>query len=254
MKSIIPDLSKIYTVNGISIGILSLGEVRDLIAILLGVVSIISTIIIIRGNIRKQNGHPRGSRRILSMVGIMFLAAFFAFCAGCTTLDHLYAREVTEFSAAPIATNVVYKTNSVVIEPASTDPITGAVRPARVREEVTPEISVVMSPPRRVTNIVERPGIRGAIDTTGALPIPWAGAGALLLGWAYSAYAAFRNRRVARGLVLSVQAGRKFLAETPEGRALGDKFKEKLQHSQILHGVAPAVKALLDQTLPDHKV
>ena len=47
------DLAAIWTINGTCLGAITLGEVRDSIAIILGIVSIISTIIIIRNNLRK---------------------------------------------------------------------------------------------------------------------------------------------------------------------------------------------------------
>lgn len=185
----------------------------------------------------------------------MVFGLLLAFAAGgCSTLDQLYDQQVAEAPGPVVATNVVYKTNIVTVQAASTNVLTGEIVPARVRHEITPEIEIVRGPPVWVTNLIARPMVQGTIQGAAAVPVPFAGAAALLLGWAYSAYGHFRSRRLAQGLVVSIQAGRRLLNETPEGKILGAQFKAKLQQSQAMQGIAPWVKKLLDATLPDHKV
>lgn len=48
-------LLKVYMVNGTAVGMISLSTVKDVVAIALGLISIISTLIIIRNNLKQKN-------------------------------------------------------------------------------------------------------------------------------------------------------------------------------------------------------
>lgn len=194
------------------------------------------------------------NRNPLIIVAAPFLIASMLMCdGGCSTFDTLFDRTVTEVPGQIIVTNTVFKTNVVFIA-AVTNAATGDVTQPQIKQVITPEISYVFSPPTYVTNIAPRASIQGAIQGAGGLPLPYAGTAAVLIGWAYSAYAALRNRKINKALVLSVQAGRQFLTETPEGRTVADGFKKKMVESQMMAGIAPQVKVLLDKWIPDHKV
>lgn len=54
MRDTISDVLKVNAINGGSIAFLTLTQVKDVVAILLGLVSIISTLIIIKQNVFKQ--------------------------------------------------------------------------------------------------------------------------------------------------------------------------------------------------------
>jgi hypothetical protein len=54
MKNILADLFLVNGINGASIAVLTLNNVKDAVAIVLGMVSIISTVLIIRKNLRKE--------------------------------------------------------------------------------------------------------------------------------------------------------------------------------------------------------
>ena len=128
-----------------------------------------------------------------------------------------------------------------------TNEITGEITPPKLQQVVTPEITSSYAPPTLITNLVPRPLVEEALKTTGALPFPFAGAVALLLGWAYSGYAAMRNKRLGVAVIQSVQAGREFLQSTPEGKKLDEQFKATLAQHQTYSGVVKEVKQLLDR-------
>lgn len=54
MKNVLADLFLVNGINGASIAVLTLNDVKDVVAIALGVISIISTLLIIRENLRKS--------------------------------------------------------------------------------------------------------------------------------------------------------------------------------------------------------
>jgi hypothetical protein len=167
---------------------------------------------------------------------------------GCSTL---YDQHIVERPGEVVGTNFVLRTNIVLLEAARTNEV-GEVIPARIAQVVQPEIVLQYAPPTYVTNLVPRATIETGIRAAGGLPVPWAGTAALLLGWAYSAFAAFRNKQIAKGLVQSVQVGREFLQATPEGQKLDAAFKEKLVRHQQFAGVAKHVQALLEAYVPNH--
>lgn len=56
------DCLKVYMTNGTIIGVISLSGIKDTIAIILGLVSIVSTLIIIRNNLQRNkdsNANPK---------------------------------------------------------------------------------------------------------------------------------------------------------------------------------------------------
>ena len=53
-KSDIIDCFKVYFLNGTAIGFISLSEVKDWVAVILGGVSIVSTLIVIRNNLKRN--------------------------------------------------------------------------------------------------------------------------------------------------------------------------------------------------------
>jgi hypothetical protein len=168
---------------------------------------------------------------------LLFGLLTLALAAGCTQLDRAYRREVAVVKPATVTTNQVLVTNLVV-----TAGGTNLV--------VTPVLTVTTHPPVLVTNLVEIPAVRGGIEVVsgvaGGAGIPFAGAGALLLGWAYSAYAAFRNRRLATALVTGIEAGRKILQETPEGQKLDGRVKDALIEHQEIASVLHAASRLVN--------
>jgi hypothetical protein len=261
MKDNATDLFLVNGINGASIAALTLNDVKDGVAVVLGVVSIISTLLIIRGNLRKQKAEKSQIRSAsdelpaekkvttggIAIIVILILLGLLG--SGCSTLDSLYGKEIQQIPGAPIGTTI-YRTN-VVLEAASTNSA-GIVTPARMVEVVTPEVSVQYAPPTYVTNLVPRADVDAGIKASGAVPVPWAGAVALGLGWLYSAYASLRNKQVAKALVQSVQVGREFLQSTPEGAKLDAEVKRLLARHQEYAGVAEEVGKLLSSYVPGH--
>lgn len=47
------DLLKVYMVNGTAVGMISLSTVKDVVAIVLGLISIISTLVILKNNLKR---------------------------------------------------------------------------------------------------------------------------------------------------------------------------------------------------------
>lgn len=258
MKDNLPDLVLVNGINGASIAALTLNDVKDGVAVVLGVVTIISTLLIIRGNMRKQreagadrrdteSAEKKVNKGGVAIIILLLLLGLFG--SGCATLDSIYGKEIQEIPGAPIETTI-YRTN-VVLEAAWTNSA-GIVSPGRMVEVVTPETSVRYAPPTYVTNLVPRAEVESGIRAAGAVPVPWAGAVALGLGWLYSAYASLRNKQVAKALVQSVQVGREFLQTTPEGAKLDAEVKRLLARHQEYAGVAEEVGKLLNTYVPGH--
>lgn len=57
------DCLKVYMANGTAIGLISLSGVKDFIAIILGLVSIASTLIIIRNNLRRNKDNDANPKQ-----------------------------------------------------------------------------------------------------------------------------------------------------------------------------------------------
>jgi hypothetical protein len=192
--------------------------------------------------------------KIKIVVPLIVTSAFLTVTAlvftGCSHLDRLYQKEVSQLPSDPIATNTTFRTNFVVMEEASTNE-DGVVTPAKISAVVTPEVVVQYAPPTYVTNLVPKASMETGIAVTGGLPVPWAGTVALGLGWLYSAYASLRNKQVAKAVVQSVQVGREFLQSTPEGVKIDAELKRLLARHQQYLGVADEVRKLLD-AVPAH--
>jgi len=165
---------------------------------------------------------------------------------GCG-LDGLYRKQVTAVPGAMVGTNVTYGTNTTyvtnVVTLTLTNQVTHEVTQTNVvtvtpQMVVTPQVTYTYAPASYVTNLVERPEIKGLIEGGGSmLPIPGAGVIALLAGWAYSAYGAMRNKKLATALVTGIEAGRRILQETPEGQKLDARVKAALMEHQQWAGV-----------------
>jgi hypothetical protein len=62
MRASLPDVLLVNAINGSSIAVLTLNDVKDVVAIVLGIVSILSTLLIIRDNLRKRReANDRGT-------------------------------------------------------------------------------------------------------------------------------------------------------------------------------------------------
>ena len=181
--------------------------------------------------------------------GLMALAAVtVGISTGCSSLDGaLYNREVKTTPGEITRTNTVYTTNMVVVEASKTNAATGEVSAPVLKQVIVPTITYDYAPPTVVTNLVPRAGIETLIQGGGALPVPFAGTVALGLGWLYSLYASIRNKKIAAGIVQSVQRGREFLQTTPEGQKLDEKFKAILAQHQDSAGIVDEVNKLLTQ-------
>lgn len=138
---------------------------------------------------------------------IIILAAAAAFSfAGCSALDHL----------ATVQTVTAATTNAAGV-------VTSAI-----------------------TNYGANPIALDAAQTVSALPFPFAGTAGIALGWALTAYAAFRNRKLATALVTGIEAGRQILQTTPEGQKLDAKVKDALIAHQDAAGVLNAASSLVN--------
>jgi hypothetical protein len=267
MRANLADVFLLNVINGSSIAVLTLNDVKDIVAITLGLVTIFSTLLIIRDNFRKRREKHRSDtegteartteraekraqfRPKLRLFAVLIGISVFG--TGCAQLDGLYDRQVTEIPGEVLRRSTILRTNEVVLEAASTN-TAGLIVPAKIAQVVTPEIAVPYAPPTYITNLVPRLGVETGIKAVAAAPVPWAGTAALGLGWLYSAYASLRNKQVAKALVQSVQVGREFLQRTPEGEKLDAELKRLLQRHQEYAGVAREVKKILDTCVPKH--
>jgi plasmid stabilization system protein ParE len=133
---------------------------------------------------------------------------------------------IASLSTGCAAMDGLYRSEAVV------DPVTGEVRPGEL------EMS---------------PLIVHAIRGVGQLPVPGAAAGALALGWLYSGYAAARNKRAALAVIQGIEAGRRGLQDTPEGKAMDDKIRQALIEHQQFRGVLEYVAALVQKYTEETK-
>lgn len=109
----------------------------------------------------------------------------------------------------------------------------------------------VLAPSGLVTNLVAKPVVENAIQVTGAAPIPWAGLASIVLGWAYSSYRSARNKKSAVALVTGVEAVRRILQETEEGRKFDRKLLDIVKEHQVAAGVVSEIgKLVLKHTSP----
>jgi hypothetical protein len=162
-----------------------------------------------------------------------------ALFTGCTALDKaLYETRVETTPPQIVRTNVTATTNFTAVVQADGTVTTNAI--------ILPVISYDYAPAVSVTNLAPRAPISAATQAIGALPVPGAGLGAIALGWLYTAYAAFRNKRVAQALVTGIEAGRRALQETPEGQKLDGRIKDALIEHQTVAGVLNEVGKLVN--------
>lgn len=136
-----------------------------------------------------------------------------------------------------------------VVTPAATN-ITQQVILGPTGEPQTIEIPVITP---AVTNRVLAPSpiVSGVIEGAKALPFPFAGTAALAVGWLYSAWASFRNKKLAGALVDGVEAARQWLQTTPEGKATDAKLVGYLKTHQEAAGVLNAAAALVNARTGD---
>jgi hypothetical protein len=170
--------------------------------------------------------------------------------SGCSSLDRaLYRTQVETRPAEILATNTVTITNVVVVpEVVATNQATGqveVVEPVRTNVVLTPRVEYVYAPPVTVTNLVPRPAVEAGLKAVEGAPFPMAGLAGILLGWAYSAYAAVRNKKTAVAVIQGIEAGRRILQETPEGQVLDKKIKDALIEHQETAGVLHQVTQLV---------
>jgi hypothetical protein len=196
------------------------------------------------------------NKSIITIGAGLLLTVFIV--TGCGTLDALYHSQPV---VTPAVTNQVPQitpavTNQAVIV---TGPVTNSA--GIVTAPVT-NVTITVTPPQTnmvfvvtpaVTNQVLAPNssIQAGIQAAGALPFPFAGLGAIVLGWLYTAYAAFRNKKVSTALVTGIEAGRQILQSTPQGQALDAKFKDALIQHQDVAGVLNEVSAMVNSLTAD---
>lgn len=127
---------------------------------------------------------------------------------------------------------------------------------ALIREQVTPgqtitstnavgHVELITLPP--VTNYTVAPAVGTVTAIAGALPIPWAGTIASILGLGASLYVGARRKKLTVALVEGIEAGRTLLQASPEGRALDAQVKDALIHHQEIAGVLGAAARLVSQ-------
>lgn len=181
-----------------------------------------------------------------------YLKSLLVICAisllsGCAGFDNVaYEKKVVETPGQITKTNITYLTNVVAVA-ATTNAVTGEITPPKIETKVTPVVTFEYAPPILTTNLVNRPIVDSAINTVGALPIPFAGTIAIGLGWLYSAYASWRNKKKAVALISGIEAARKVLLETDEGKKLDESIKAKLIEHQQAAGVLKEVSDLVQR-------
>lgn len=179
------------------------------------------------------------------MKHLLIIIGIAALCGGCAKLDEtLMDRKVTT-------------------QPALVDTNTGDV--VAVRERVTddnPGGTIVIIDPAitstnqlsdpkyewrtvQTTEWIEKPVIKDGLSFIGSLPVPYAGLAATLAGMGLAIYRSLRNRKTATALIAGIDGVRRVLNETPEGKALDAKIKQKLQEHQVAAGVITEVESLL---------
>ncbi|MDE2102584.1 MAG: hypothetical protein KGL39_35380 [Patescibacteria group bacterium] len=173
---------------------------------------------------------------------------------GCSSLDKLYS---TQTFTNPATTNEVaqvtpaFTNQTAVVHPATTNTLTGEITPptTNIVLNVTPPVTnlvQVVIPATTSTQLVPNSSVATGIQAAGAIPLPFAGVAAGLLGWLYTAYAAARNKKLASALVTGIEAGRQILQSTPEGQKLDAKVKDALIQHQELAGVLNQASALVN--------
>jgi len=196
------------------------------------------------------------------LFGFWIVSSLFLF-TGCSLIDRFYDKQVQEIQPASTRTNTILSTN-IVWAPPVTNGITGEITAAATRQVITPEIRIEYTPAVIITNFVVRSSVKTAIGIVESLPIPFGQIGGILLGAVVGGVGLVKSRnsqkkatakeKVAIGILKSVQAGREILASTPEGKKLGEQFKDTLVREQTYSGIVSEVRDLLNEHLPNHKV
>ena len=195
---------------------------------------------------------------ILSLLTLIAICTCFT---GCDKVDKLYdvrqasiigtnrsiipASYSTNFVPAVMATNV---TRSYI------DEATGVVVPGFTNVTTIQAAAAYVTYVPAVTNdvpvygkaeLVEKSTVTGGLTILGALPIPFAGLASGVLGLIYSMYRNVRNKKIAVGLVQSIDQARQLLQTTPELKAIDQKFKDTLIEHQDVAGVLSEVTQLV---------
>ena len=191
-------------------------------------------------------------------------------CAGCSTLDRAYTKEVTwtnapvvhMFTNTVVATNTVAqvteRTNVVLVTNAATGAVSGY---ATVEPVATNTVTVVVTnlvPVFQtnlvavpVTNLVAKPEAEATIQAAGSVVntfLPGIGSIlALALGGLYHGYRQVRNRKINEALIQGVETARAVLETTPQGQAADAQFVRWLMEHQKEAGVFTTVSSLVDQ-------
>jgi hypothetical protein len=178
----------------------------------------------------------------LLLVSLTLAAAVLA--SGCAQLDRAYETQIVTMPAEIIRTNTVIVTNFVPVT--VTDPATGQTL-TQTNAVLVPVVTYDYAPAVTVTNLVPRAGVQGGVEFVGALPLPFAGTAAALLGLLYSTYAAVRNRKTGVALVQGIEAARLWLQQTPEGQKVDAQLVAKLKQHQEAAGVLNSVSKLVNE-------
>ena len=192
--------------------------------------------------------------KLSSIILLSAAVAAITLGSGCGALERkAYRQDVISTRGPVIASNVVTETRPVMVAEAATNIATGVITPAQFEVKTFPvATNLTFGPSILTTNLVDIPEIKSTIIAgVGSLPVPFAGAAAVALGWLYSAYAAFRNKKAATALVTGIEAARTILQTTPEGQALDHKVKDALIKHQELAGVLDFVGKIVNAKTGD---
>lgn len=119
-----------------------------------------------------------------------------------------------------------------------------AILTATVTPAATNAVSGVIT--SAVTNYAPNAAATVAAQAVAAMPFPFAGTAGIAAGWLLTAYAAYRNRKLAGALVTGIEAGRVILQTTPEGQQFDSKFRRMLIEHQDAAGVLNAAGRLVN--------
>jgi len=160
---------------------------------------------------------------------LLTIAAALAF-TGCTQIDKaLYHAGPPRVVGTNAVTTPAFTDNNGVTHPASTN-----FFPVTVPGPLEPNTA-----------------IQSGINLVGALPVPFAGSAAALLGLLYSSYAAIRNKKATVAVVQGVDAFRVWLNGTPEGQKIDGKLLDYLKSHQEAAGVLNAVSQIVNEHTGD---
>jgi hypothetical protein len=153
-------------------------------------------------------------------IGLVLVCLLFA---SCKQLDSLVLK--------PTAPPAVIGTN-IVITPSPMDGV-----PA-----VTNYYPILASPEYTVNPIAT-----GAATVISGLPIPFAGTASLVLTTLLGLYSSYRNKKIAVGVIQSVDAARIWLRQTPEGIKADAGLLAVIEKHQEEAKIYNAVSSLVDK-------